>query len=151
MKHWSRYLRAYSHADRETRLVVNRPVLRNAFVAQRVFAARTSNLRKPRITLGSRDKLPGSLPPRQGGARRRSSTPLLIDRYRQLALAQGYIGDSVINSVGDLLRQPSDSCSRAYCQSGLLPFQLGGGTGHPDGRRAGLLIEPSSVSTHRSM
>lgn len=34
MKNWSRYLRAYSHADRETRLVVNRPVLRNALVAQ---------------------------------------------------------------------------------------------------------------------
>jgi len=29
------------------------------------------------------------------------NTPFVIDRYRQLALAQGYIGDSVINSVGD--------------------------------------------------
>jgi len=31
------------------------------------------------------------------------NTPFVIDRYRQLALAQGYIGDSVINSVGDTL------------------------------------------------
>jgi hypothetical protein len=29
------------------------------------------------------------------------NTPFVIERYRQLALAQGYIGDSVINSVGD--------------------------------------------------
>jgi hypothetical protein len=31
------------------------------------------------------------------------NTPVVIERYRQLALAQGYIGDSVINSVGDTL------------------------------------------------
>jgi len=31
------------------------------------------------------------------------NTPFVIDRYRQLALAQGYVGDSVINSVGDTL------------------------------------------------
>jgi hypothetical protein len=31
------------------------------------------------------------------------NTPFVIERYRQLALAQGYIGDSVINSVGDTL------------------------------------------------
>jgi hypothetical protein len=29
------------------------------------------------------------------------NTPFIIDRYRQSALAQGYFGDSVINSVGD--------------------------------------------------
>lgn len=29
------------------------------------------------------------------------NTAFVIDRYRQLALAQGYIGDSIINSVGD--------------------------------------------------
>lgn len=29
------------------------------------------------------------------------NTPLIIDRYRQLALAQGYVGDSIINSVSD--------------------------------------------------
>jgi len=31
------------------------------------------------------------------------NSPLIIDRYRQQALAQGYIGDSVINSVFDTL------------------------------------------------
>jgi len=31
------------------------------------------------------------------------NTPFIIDRYRQLALAQGYFGDSIINSVGDMM------------------------------------------------
>jgi hypothetical protein len=31
------------------------------------------------------------------------NTPMIIDRYRQSALARGYIGDSVMNSVGDTL------------------------------------------------
>lgn len=31
------------------------------------------------------------------------NTPWVIDRYRQQALAQGYIGDSVINSLSDTL------------------------------------------------
>jgi len=31
------------------------------------------------------------------------NTPFVIDRYRQQALAQGYSGDSVINSVSDTL------------------------------------------------
>jgi hypothetical protein len=31
------------------------------------------------------------------------NTPFVIDRYSQLALAQGYVGDSVVNSVGDTL------------------------------------------------
>lgn len=31
------------------------------------------------------------------------NTPLIIDRYRQQALAQGYFGDSVVNSVSDTL------------------------------------------------
>jgi hypothetical protein len=31
------------------------------------------------------------------------NTPMIIDRYRQGALARGYVGDSVINSVGDTL------------------------------------------------
>ncbi len=31
------------------------------------------------------------------------NTPFIVDRYRQSALAQGYIGDSVINSVFDTL------------------------------------------------
>jgi len=29
------------------------------------------------------------------------NSPLIIDRYRQLALAQGYSGDSIVNSVSD--------------------------------------------------
>lgn len=31
------------------------------------------------------------------------NTPVIIDRYRQLALAQGYFGDSVLNSIFDTL------------------------------------------------
>jgi Protein of unknown function (DUF2585) len=31
------------------------------------------------------------------------NTPFIIDRYRQSALAQGYTGDSVLNSVSDTL------------------------------------------------
>jgi hypothetical protein len=31
------------------------------------------------------------------------NTPFIIDRYRQSALAQGYVGDSVVNSVVDTL------------------------------------------------
>lgn len=31
------------------------------------------------------------------------NTPWIIDRYRQTALAQGYFGDSVVNSVSDTL------------------------------------------------
>jgi hypothetical protein len=31
------------------------------------------------------------------------NTPFIIDRYRQSALAQGYIGDSIVNSVVDTL------------------------------------------------
>lgn len=31
------------------------------------------------------------------------NTPMIIERYRQTALAQGYIGDSVINSLSDTI------------------------------------------------
>jgi hypothetical protein len=31
------------------------------------------------------------------------NTPLIIERYRQAALAQGYVGDSVLNSLSDTL------------------------------------------------
>ena len=31
------------------------------------------------------------------------NTPFIIDRYRQSAIAQGYFGDSIINSVGDTM------------------------------------------------
>ncbi len=29
------------------------------------------------------------------------NTPFIIDRYRQQALAQGYVGDSIVNSLSD--------------------------------------------------
>jgi hypothetical protein len=31
------------------------------------------------------------------------NTPMIIERYRQAALAQGYVGDSVLNSLSDTL------------------------------------------------
>jgi hypothetical protein len=31
------------------------------------------------------------------------NTPLIMDRYRESALAQGYFGDSIINSISDVL------------------------------------------------
>ena len=31
------------------------------------------------------------------------NTPIIIDRYRQSALARGYVGDSILNSVSDTL------------------------------------------------
>jgi Protein of unknown function (DUF2585) len=31
------------------------------------------------------------------------NSPIIIDRYRQTGLAQGYVGDSIINSVSDTL------------------------------------------------
>jgi Protein of unknown function (DUF2585) len=39
----------------------------------------------------------------EGGWEIFENTPFLIDRYRQSALAQGYSGDSVLNSVADTL------------------------------------------------
>lgn len=37
----------------------------------------------------------------EGGWEIFENTPFIIDRYRQSALAQGYFGDSIINSVAD--------------------------------------------------
>ncbi len=31
------------------------------------------------------------------------NTPFIIDRYRQQALAQGYVGDSILNSLSDTM------------------------------------------------
>jgi hypothetical protein len=54
----------------------------------------------PRAPLGLRFALAVGL---EAGWEIIENTPLIIDRYRQLALAQGYFGDSVINSVSDTL------------------------------------------------
>ncbi|MSO70399.1 MAG: DUF2585 family protein [Alphaproteobacteria bacterium] len=39
----------------------------------------------------------------EGGWEILENTPFLIDRYRQSALAQGYFGDSIVNSLSDSL------------------------------------------------
>ena len=44
------------------------------------------------------------------------NTPFVIERYRQIALAQGYVGDSVINSVTDTL-----TGAAGFFLAGLLP------------------------------
>jgi len=54
----------------------------------------------PRAPLGLRFALAVGL---EAGWELIENTPLIIERYRQLALAQGYFGDSVINSVSDTL------------------------------------------------
>ena len=47
------------------------------------------------------------------------NTPLIIDRYRQSALAQGYNGDSVVNSVSDTL-----FCVLGFWLAWRLPVRL---------------------------
>jgi hypothetical protein len=44
------------------------------------------------------------------------NTPFIIDRYRETALAQGYFGDSVINSVCDTL-----ACGLGFYLARILP------------------------------
>lgn len=44
------------------------------------------------------------------------NTPFIIDRYRQSALAQGYFGDSIINSVGDTI-----AAAFGFLLAGTLP------------------------------
>jgi len=46
------------------------------------------------------------------------NSPLIIDRYRQSALAQGYVGDSVLNSVSDTL-----FCLFGFTLARLLPVR----------------------------
>ena len=46
------------------------------------------------------------------------NSPLIIDRYRQSALAQGYVGDSVLNSVSDTV-----FCLFGFTLAGLLPVR----------------------------
>jgi len=54
----------------------------------------------PRLPLGLRLAIAVGL---EAGWEMFENTPLIIDRYRQQALAQGYFGDSVVNSVADTL------------------------------------------------
>ena len=46
------------------------------------------------------------------------NTPFIIDRYRQSALAQGYFGDSIINSVADTIAAAFGSFSLEHCRHG---------------------------------
>ena len=48
------------------------------------------------------------------------NSPVIIDRYRQSALAQGYNGDSVVNSVSDTL-----FCVIGFALARLLPVRWG--------------------------
>jgi hypothetical protein len=54
----------------------------------------------PRASFGLRFALAVGL---EAGWEVIENTAFIIDRYRQLALARGYVGDSIINSVGDTL------------------------------------------------
>jgi hypothetical protein len=52
----------------------------------------------PKLPIGLRFALAIGL---EAGWEILENTPLIMDRYRQTAMAQGYFGDSVINSVAD--------------------------------------------------
>ena len=54
----------------------------------------------PRMPIGLRFALAVGL---EAGWEIIENTPFIIERYRQSALAQGYVGDSVVNSVFDTL------------------------------------------------
>ena len=47
------------------------------------------------------------------------NTPFVIDRYRATAAALGYNGDSVVNSVSDILMMSLGFLPPASCRSGL--------------------------------
>lgn len=47
------------------------------------------------------------------------NTPYVIDRYRQSALAQGYVGDSIVNSVSD-----TAAAGIGFAAARLLPVRL---------------------------
>jgi hypothetical protein len=47
------------------------------------------------------------------------NTPLIIDRYRESGLAQGYAGDSVVNSIADTL-----SMMLGFGMARILPVQV---------------------------
>lgn len=54
----------------------------------------------PRASFGTRLILAVAL---EAGWEIAENTPMVIDRYRQTALAQGYFGDSIVNSLSDTL------------------------------------------------
>lgn len=54
----------------------------------------------PRASIGLRFALAVGI---EAGWEMLENSPIIIDRYRQLALAQGYSGDSIVNSVSDTL------------------------------------------------
>ncbi|MBL8158024.1 DUF2585 family protein [bacterium] len=54
----------------------------------------------PRIPLGIRLMLAIGI---EMGWELFENTDMVIDRYREQALAQGYFGDSIVNSVGDII------------------------------------------------
>ena len=47
------------------------------------------------------------------------NSPIIVDRYRQSALALGYSGDSVLNSVSDSL-----AAALGFCLAYVLPVRL---------------------------
>jgi hypothetical protein len=54
----------------------------------------------PRLSIGSRLILALCI---EAGWEFFENTDLIINRYREQALAQGYFGDSIVNSLGDML------------------------------------------------
>ncbi len=52
----------------------------------------------PRVSIGTRLAMAIAI---EAGWEIFENTPMVIDHYRQQALAQGYVGDSILNSVSD--------------------------------------------------
>lgn len=53
----------------------------------------------PRLSMGARLVASIAL---EGGWEILENSPLIIDRYRAVTIAQGYVGDSILNSVSDV-------------------------------------------------
>lgn len=54
----------------------------------------------PRLSVGMRLVLAASI---EMGWELFENTDMVINRYREQALAQGYVGDSIVNSIGDVV------------------------------------------------